>query len=252
MGSYTLDQLLLQCKIERVSECLSKLSWKGVKLQRSLFTKMNKDTLCDSLIFIAETLFSSTGANEEGKDIGDESTSNNELPTQNIEVTNDQDNIHSQSINDPEDDRPICRLFLDNRCPTGIKGQKCIYQHPKQCRKFLQGGRTKHGCQDWKCPLLHPKICNYLYLHGSCYRTGCKERHTKDHQTPKKITEDQDNQSFLWQKQIQEQIDKLAYTTQQIFQALNQSQQRPVPIWNQTLPQQTLQPPLQPGWTYSQ
>ena len=113
-------------------------------------------------------------------------------------------------------------------------------------------GSRVRSAQDWKCPLLHPKICNYLYLHGSCYRTGCKERHTKDHQTPKKITEDQDNQSFLWQKQIQEQIDKLAYTTQQIFQALNQSQQRPVPIWNQTLPQQTLQPPLQPGWTYSQ
>ena len=103
-----------------------------------------------------------------------------------------------------------------------------------------------------------PKIANRISLidtsqaDASCYRTGCKERRTKDHQTPKKITEDQGNQSFLWQKQIQEQIDKLAHTTQQIFQALNQSQQRPVPIWNQTLPQQSLQPPLQPGWTNSQ
>ena len=59
MEHCSLDQLLLHCKDIKISECLSKLTWKGTKLQRCLFTKMNKDTLCDSLIFIAETLAAS-------------------------------------------------------------------------------------------------------------------------------------------------------------------------------------------------
>jgi len=271
MESCSLDQLLVDCKDIKISECLSKLAWKGSKLQRSLFTKINKDTLCDSLIFIAEKLFASIGTTEE-KQINDNSTSNTQQPTQNSrENFNREDstsneeqpiqydngdilNQSNQSMANLEDNRPVCKLFLENRCPTGIKGQKCTHQHPKQCRKFLQGGRTKHGCQDWKCHLLHPKICSNSYLFGSCYKTGCKERHTKDHQMLKKRTEDGGKQSFLWQKQIQEQIDKLANTNLQILQVLNQCQQRPIQVWNQAPQQQTplLRPPPRWGATNSQ
>ena len=234
----------------KVVECLSKLSWKGSKLQRCLFTKTNKDTLCDSLIFIAETLFVSNNITEEMQQFNDDSTSHTQQPIQSSEEAVEEEDSQSQSVANPEDNRPTCKLFLENRCPTGIKGQKCTHQHPKQCRKFLQGGRTEHGCQDWKCRLLHPRICKNSYLFGSCYRVGCKERHTRDQQQPKKRTEDHGDQSFLWQKQIQEQIDKLAHTNLQILQVLNQCQQRPIQVWSQASqqPQQTpLQPPL-PRW----
>ena len=256
MEHCSLDQLLLQCKDIKISECLSKLTWKGTKLQRCLFTKMTKDTLCDSLIFIAETLFASSDTTEENQ-LSDNSTSDNQQHPQNTrEDFNEEDSSseeqQTQNSNEgiltqssPEDTRPVCKLFLDNRCPTGFKGQNCTHQHPKQCRKFLQGGRTEHGCQNWRCSLLHPKICNNLYLFGSCYKTGCKERHTKNHQTSKNRTEDRDNQPFLWQKQVQEQIDKLTTTNLQILQVLNQFQQRPVQVWNHTPPLQTplSQPP---------
>ena len=251
MEHCSLDQLLLHCKDIKVSECLSKLTWKGTKLQRCLFTKMNKDTLCDSLIFIAETLFASTDTIEENQE-NDNSTSNTQQHSQNSEgdfneedssLVEEQQNSNgdnlTQSSANLDNTRQVCKLFLDNRCPTGIKGLNCTHQHPKQCRKFIQGGRTEHGCQNWKCPLLHPKICNNSYLFGSCYKTGCKERHTKNHQTSKNRTEDCNDQSFLWQKQVQEQIDKLATTNLQILQALNQFQQRPVQVWNQTPPHQT-------------
>jgi hypothetical protein len=258
MEHCSLDQLLLHCKDIKINECLSKLTWKGTKLQRCLFTKMNKDTLCDSLIFIAETLFASTDTTEENQ-ANDNSTSNTQQNAQNfeedfneedapsVEDQQTQNNTLTQSSADPEDKRPVCKLFLDNRCPTGIKGQNCTHQHPKQCRKFIQGGRTEYGCQNWRCPLLHPKICNNSYLFGSCYKTGCKERHPKNHQMSRNKTEDHGNQPFLWQKQVQEQIDKLATTNLQILQVLNQFQQRPVQVWNQTPPHQTPLP-QPPRW----
>lgn len=262
METISIDQLLLDCKDIKIRECLSKLVWKGSKLQRSLFTKLNKDTLSDSLIFIAEKLFASVGTTEEEETV-DNSSSNTQQPTQDLgedfiredstsnkeESTQHGDgDILNQSSADVGDNRQVCRLFLENKCPAGIKGQKCTHQHPKQCRKFLQGGRTEHGCQNWYCPLLHPKICNNSYLFGSCHRSGCKERHTKDHQMLKKRTEDQSSQSFLWQKQIQEQIDKLANTNLQILQVLNQCQQRPVQIWNQAPQQQAPTLRLPPRW----
>ena len=271
MEHCSLDQLLQQCKDIRISECLSKLTWKGTKLQRCLFTKMNKDTLCDSLIYIAETLFASTDTREKSQQ-DDNSTSVSQLQTPNPENDFDEENsilggeeqmqnsirdiltqssvsqeVTQSSANQEDNTRPVCKLFLNNRCPTGIKGQKCTYQHPKQCRKFIQGGRTEHGCENWKCPFLHPKICNNSYLFGSCFKAGCKERHTKNHQTSKNKTEDHNNQPFLWQRQIQEQIDKLATTNLQILQVLSQFQPRTVQVWNQAPPQQTPLP-QQPRW----
>ena len=269
MEHRSLDQLLQQCKDIRISECLSKLTWKGTKLQRCLFTKMNKDTLCDSLIYIAETLFASTDTMEKSQQ-DDNSTSVSQLQTPNTENDFNEENstlgeeqmqysngdiltqssasqeVTQSSVNQ-EDTRPVCKLFLNNRCPTGIKGQKCAHQHPKQCRKFIQGGRTEHGCENWKCPFLHPKICNNSYLFGSCFKAGCKERHTKNQQTSKNKTEDHNNKPFLWQTQIQEQIDKLATTNLQILQVLSQFQPRPVQVWSQTLPQQTPLP-QPPRW----
>ena len=239
----SLNQLLKGCKTEKVRECLSKLTWKGETLQRSLFTKMNKDTLCDTLIFIAETLLEAGSKEEENDDNSNQSfsTPKNTSSTQEEsgEETEEKDN-NSQKV---PDTRPICQLFLDNRCPSGIKGRNCSQQHPKQCRKFLQGGRSKEGCQDWNCQFLHPKICPNSYLFGSCQKSGCKRRHIK---TKKILAEEPEDRSFLWQKQFQSQIDKLTEMNLSILQALTQSHPRPIPVWNQA-PQDQTRPP-QPRW----
>ena len=174
------------------------------------------------------------------------------LPSGETEEEEDSQSQSQSGVNsedNAEDNRPTCKLFLENRCPSGIKGQNCTHQHPKQCRKFLQGGRTEHGCKDWKCHLLHPRICKNSYLFGSCHRAGCKERHTKDQKQSKNRSEDHGDKSFLWQKQIQEQIDKLANTNLQILQVLNQCQQRPIQVWSQASQQQQTPPhPSVPRW----
>jgi hypothetical protein len=247
----SLDRLLSDCKNEKISECLTKLKCRGAKLQRSIFTKMTKDILCDSLIFIAETLLG-TGSREDndGKDNGED---NEDDSNQGFNTPNSTPSIRGESNGDVEekddndqnviDLRPICQLFLNNRCPSGIKGKNCTLQHPKQCRKFLQGGRSKEGCQDWNCHLLHPRICQNTYLFGSCQKLGCKQRHLKTRRNP---TEEKENHSFLWQKQIQSQIDKLAEMNLNILQALSQNQQRLIPVWNQAPQEQSRTP--QPRW----
>lgn len=248
----SLDQLLKDCKDDKISECLSKLQWRGAKLQRSLFTKMTKDTLCDSLILIAETLLWSVGMEdkrEEEYEDDNEDNSNqrdntpksvNSIQEESTENAEDKDD-NSQNV---DDNRPICQLFLNNRCPLGIKGKNCTLRHPKQCRKFLQGGRSKEGCQDWSCHFLHPRICPNAYLFGWCQKLGCKQRHLKAKKNPP--TQEKENHSFLWQKQIQYQIDKLTEMNLNILRTISQNQQQHIPVWNQAPQEQSRT--LQPWW----
>jgi len=111
---------------------------------------MNKDTLCDSLIYIEETLFASTDTMEKSQQ-DDNSTLVSQLQTPNSEndfneknsIIGEEEQMQNsygdiltqssanqevtQSLVNQEDTRPVCKLFLDNRCPTGIKGQKCAH-----------------------------------------------------------------------------------------------------------------------------
>jgi hypothetical protein len=157
MSSLSLDQLLKACKDEKVIECLSKLQWKGSKPQRCLLTKTNKDTLCDSLIFIAETLFESASDTGESQQFNDNPTSHTQQPTllsegteededsqsQGQSVVNSDDNnsashtqqptllsqgtegdsqSQNQSAVNSEDNRPTCKLFLENNVASSFKG----------------------------------------------------------------------------------------------------------------------------------
>jgi hypothetical protein len=167
-------------------------------LLKLLFNKINKETLCDSLIFIAET--GAVIQNDEIEEINESvlDMSINPLSTQ-VEATEDEEKkVENSQI--AEDNRPICKLFLDNRCPSGYKGRNCTMKHPKQCQKFLQGGRFKDGCQDWNCHLFHQQICRNSYLFGSCLKSGCIQRHTKTKTTISEEQEDHSSSSssFLW------------------------------------------------------
>jgi hypothetical protein len=242
----SVDDLLKICTNEKIRECISKL--KVSKPNKSLFNKINKETLCDSLIFIAETLLGTVIQNDEIGEINESvlDMSNNPMSTQ-VEATKD-DEEKEENSQIAEDNRPICKLFLDNRCPSGYKGRNCTMKHPKQCRKFLQGGRFKDGCQDWNCHLFHQQICRNSYLFGSCLKSGCRQRHTKTKQTINEEQEDHSSSSssFLWKKKMEAQIDKITEMNNTILQAITQNHQRFIPVWDKTPQEQTK--PFQPMW----
>jgi hypothetical protein len=247
----SLDRLLRDCGDKDVKSCLLKIKQKGTTLQRSAFTKLTKDNLCDTLIFIATSLFgaldeddnfldassSVTGAQDE-LDTNNRSKANND---ENEEKINDDENGEIVNDDEKEEKKSICQLYRQNRCPSGNKGN-CSQDHPKPCRKFLRGGRTKDGCTNWKCPFFHPKICLNSYLFGSCLKPSCKERHTRTN----RVGTSGSDQSFLWQKQLQVQIDKIAEMNLMIVRTLNLNhQQKTVQMWDRAPPTQT---PRQPRW----
>ena len=105
--------------------------------------------------------------------------------------------------------RPICQDLTKNQC---FKGKGCPNSHPKTCKKFLNGGRFSHGCLNWNCTLLHPKICSKSYIYGSCHTRNCKETHTQEslqeqlEEEPAKIQNQSaapSSQNFLWQSQME-------------------------------------------------
>ena len=267
--------LLQDCKDEKIRDCLTKLGSKcAPKVQRFLISKFTKDILCDTLMFIAERMFQRSGKDQGGalskteEEEETETLSNQEISQQSskrgessqTQTTSDDNTEHEEEPKTPktqankeisptsssqkeisqtqtalEDNKPVCQLFLANKCPKGIKGKDCSGKHPKQCRHFLQGGRLSYGCQDWNCPFLHPRMCQNDYLFGSCQRKECKEKHTKQHQSEVPQAESSLGAgSFLWQREIQEQINNLTETNQKILQALMLGPQKTIPIWSQS------------------
>jgi len=241
------DKILKECKNDRILDCLNKLKFRGKTLERSAFTKINKDTLSDSLIHIAQVLFGAVDSTRD-QQTEDEDLENpfNGLHMQN--KTTDTTEVHleeqnksfgTQTQSSEREGEPVCQLFLQNRCPEGIKGQNCSSQHPKQCKKFLQGGRFQGGCKNWECKLLHPKLCRNSYLFGSCQKKGCKERHLHRPQVDKNMHEAQFQGSFLWQKEMQAKMEALTQMHSEILLALSHNQPRPIHVWDRSSPNQS-------------
>ena len=149
----------------------------------------------------------------------------------------------------------ICLAFANGDCSNGIKGKNCPNRHPKQCRKFLQGGRTENGCKDWNCRFFHPRICKSSYLFGTCLKKGCKERHIKNphpqanqSQPANPLTQstentkEQDQSLFLWQREIQKGMEQLMNLNAKILESLTQTMRTPTPIWEQARPAQQCWP----------
>jgi hypothetical protein len=159
----SIDHLLVDCKNDKIKECLSQLN--GTKLDKSLFTKTCKETLCESLIFRARTLFGAATQDEANQSISENTNENLSIlmPSQEDIIHNNKEAEDNTQLEE-ENKQPICTLFLKNQCPSGIKGRNCTNQHPTQCKKFLQGDRSKEGCQDWNCDFLHPQICQNSYI----------------------------------------------------------------------------------------
>ena len=70
----------------------------------------------------------------------------------------------------------VCTHFKTERCRHGFGGdkphgeaQKCRFDHPKVCRKYLNNGTHSGGCSKGEnCELLYLKICHFSLKDRKC------------------------------------------------------------------------------------
>ena len=69
-----------------------------------------------------------------------------------------------------------CKHFLRNACRHGFSGntpkngiQKCRFNHPEVCRRFLNNGSGPGGCLNGEnCSKIHPKMCGHSLNDKRC------------------------------------------------------------------------------------
>ena len=92
---------------------------------------------------------------------------------------------HRKKGNDDERSQKdeICPLLIEGKCPNGISGKGCRYQHKKMCRNYCSFGSKdmhKAGCRfGEKCKYLHPKLCQNSVTMKMCLNEDCKLTHLK-------------------------------------------------------------------------
>lgn len=99
------------------------------------------------------------------------------------EVPGDRNGTPLSQPNDNDSDKKkiTCRYYIKGNCKHGAKGSKCLYAHPKPCRKLINHGtRTKNGCNKGKkCTEFHPKMCQSSLTKGECFNSSCNLKHVK-------------------------------------------------------------------------
>ena len=80
-----------------------------------------------------------------------------------------------------ESENQICPLYLESKCPHGLRGRNCNYEHPRRCRKYCSyGTEYKVGCRRGKnCWYWHPKLCQNSLRLQVCLNLSCKDIHLK-------------------------------------------------------------------------
>lgn len=75
----------------------------------------------------------------------------------------------------------ICKHYLQKKCKHGRKGEKCKFEHPKLCRRYLKfGRRAGSGCQKGSgCDYHHPRLCWEYSKTGWCSRSECRFYHSR-------------------------------------------------------------------------
>ena len=83
------------------------------------------------------------------------------------------------TMNNKTAKKATCRFYIKKQCKHGLKGNKCSYDHPKLCYKFIKNGISHGGCQDKACLFYHPKLCWESMRNRVCNNLKCKFYHLK-------------------------------------------------------------------------
>ena len=81
----------------------------------------------------------------------------------------------------------ICKKYKRGICPHGIRGNKiiegdkCLYSHPKPCRRYCSfGSKDRNGCRNGaSCNFYHPVLCKFSLKYWSCINEKCTFVHLK-------------------------------------------------------------------------
>ena len=81
----------------------------------------------------------------------------------------------------------ICNKYRRGKCPHGLRGNKlvsgskCLYSHPKICRKYCSfGTRGRGGCLKGKeCDFFHPMLCKFSVESRICSNDKCTYIHLR-------------------------------------------------------------------------
>ena len=91
-----------------------------------------------------------------------------------------------------------CSFFLKGNCCHGflgkkkIEGKSCPFNHPMLCKKYLNNGTKKGGCNKRDCENVHPRMCEDSLKKGRCQNVGRGVRCPKGYHT-KMIEESGEN-----------------------------------------------------------
>ena len=95
---------------------------------------------------------------------------------------------HSKTKDEGKGDaKPVlCSYFNRNSCRHGYSGnvpkngvEKCAFSHPPLCRKYVNKGMFKGGCNDKNCSDHHPKMCASSLKDRKCSKMGSDVRCTE-------------------------------------------------------------------------
>ena len=77
--------------------------------------------------------------------------------------------------------KTICKFYRTRTCKYGTLGERCLFDHPKKCLKYItHGSKTSRGCKKGKeCSFYHPPLCWSSVNNGTCHKTDCKFQHIR-------------------------------------------------------------------------
>ena len=78
----------------------------------------------------------------------------------------------------------ICALYYEGKCPHGMRGRKCEFEHPKKCKYYCDyGNEYTRGCRRGrKCWFFHTKLCQNSLQMKACLNRSCTFQHLLDTQ----------------------------------------------------------------------
>lgn len=125
----------------------------------------------------------------------------------------------------------ICQLYMQYKCPHGLKGENCEFEHPKRCRKYCSHGTDRYnGCRRGRnCWFYHPKLCQNSVRVKLCLNHQCSLTHlagTRRKNPPR----EEENRSYT--------IPEARPSQTPPPPPWSQSSQAPLPPWSQPVRQE--------------
>ena len=109
--------------------------------------------------------------------------------TPNVAGTNPPVNQNTESLGeantaptvDARRKKTICKFYKSRTCKYGTLGERCPFNHPKKCLKYItHGNKNSRGCKKGKeCSLYHPPLCWSSINYGTCDKGDCKFQHIR-------------------------------------------------------------------------